>query len=581
MNLSNERNLLKELGPKALAEIRKKERFKLAEIDAGRLLPAPYWIRGCKVKILIVVDNGVSFNQFYFGLSEVLDTLRNNPEFWVDFEITRAHRGSDPNPPTAGSPAELLYGTHFEEFRFNHPGFDLNAYDQVWFFGFESGQNGAHSLDDNELQILYRWMNQTGGGVFATGDHANLGESLCSRIPRVRNMRFWSFPDVPIASGVDRHDSLVPGHDYGPTANDESMEYTFDDESDDVPMKLRLRRYYDWSWLWPKWKPLWPWRWYRSWSPHPVMCGADGPIDVFPDHPHEGHVVVPANLNQSPAFNGYSHREYPDYAASPLSPEVIAWARVQNDHEVGDFKGAVNAREFGAVGAYDGHKVDVGRVVVDSTWHHWFDVNLTGRMELFTDNPGNIETGDPRKLNGFLDTPAGSAALNQIRNYFRNVAIWLSPPDKIRCMSLRALWGSILRYPLREELSLDLSLVVIGKLARDAIGRRAGQCTVRGFWPILVERFELLRKINPSELQVPIPELDELGDVVIGSVVREMFAVLPEIEAKRHKPDDDMLEKLAERGVENALMEIGQSLERSRKAIDHLANAVKKAKPRG
>ena len=30
---------------------------------------------------------------------------------------------------------------------------------------------------------------------------------------------------------------------------------------------------------------------------------------------------------------------------------------------------------------YDGHRADVGRVVCDSTWHHFVNVNLTGIFE--------------------------------------------------------------------------------------------------------------------------------------------------------------------------------------------------------
>lgn len=574
MNRDEELELASRLGPDGLRAVKREQRERLRAIDTGQLTLSPIWLRPCRVNILMVVDNGVSFNHFYFGLSDVLDTLRNNPEYWVDFEVTRAHRGSDPNAPTSGSPADVLYGPHFEDFRFDQAGFDLDDYDQVWFYGFESGPNVPHALDDGELEILYRWMNERDGGVFATGDHEDLGEALCSRIPRVRNMRDWSFPPAPDNNGLDRHDTLVPGHDYAATAIDESDQYTFDDESDDVPMKVRLRRYYDWRWWWPRWQPPFAWRWFRSWSPHPVLCGTDGPIDILPDHPHEGRIVEPSDLTDTPGFNGYSHREYPDLAGSPLSPEIVAWARVQADHKASDFKGLVNAREFGAVGAYDGHKVGVGRVVVDSTWHHWFDVNLTGRMNLFSDVPGNVETGDPRKLNGFLDTPAGVQALDRIRNYFRNVAVWLSPPAKIRCMAFRAMWGSLLRYPLREELSLKAPYVLAGRTARDALGRYAGQCTVRSFWPVLVARFELLERLDPDLLVGPIPELEELGDAVLGGAVLEMLRVLPEFAEKGTAPSDEELAELAERGTARALDELGESIEKTIAASRHVAEVL-------
>lgn len=60
-------------------EIKRLERERFAKIDIG-LLEHPYFLRPCRVKILMLVDNGISYNQFYFGLSEVLDTLRTNPE---------------------------------------------------------------------------------------------------------------------------------------------------------------------------------------------------------------------------------------------------------------------------------------------------------------------------------------------------------------------------------------------------------------------------------------------------------------------------------------------------------------------
>ena len=74
--------------------------------------------------------------------------------------------------------------------------------------------------------------------------------------------------------------------------------------------------------------------------------------------------------------------EYPRIGRRRLKPEIIAWANVLDDHtNVTDTnKGAANPKRFGAIGAYNGHCVKIGRVVVDSTWHHWFDVNLNGRL---------------------------------------------------------------------------------------------------------------------------------------------------------------------------------------------------------
>lgn len=560
-----------------LTAIKQAERLRFGRIDIGQI-PHRLFLRPCRVKILMLVDDGISYNQFYFGLSEVLDTLRNNPEWWVDFEITRAHRQSDPNPPAAGSPAEALYAPHFEDFHFDQPGFDIDDYDQVWFFGFNSGTsmvgNPPPALTDAELAILYRWMDK-GGGVFATGDHFTLGEALCSRIPRVRNMRKWSVADgVPSNLGVDRHDTLVKGHDFAGTPTvDESTQYTFDDESDDVPMRIRLRWYWHHHcgshhhhphhWFWPYF--------YRR-SPHPILCGKDGPITILPDHPHEGEVVEPSDLTDSLTFDGYTAPEYPNFGAAPLAPEIIAWARVQDDHGPSpiSFKGDANSKEFGAIGAYNGHCVKVGRVVVDSTWHHWFDVNLTGRMELFSDTPGNVETGDPAKLQGFNATPQGRAALARIKNYFRNVAIWLSPPAKLKCMYLRAYWNCLFRFPLHADLHHKLPIWVIGHHAIDVLGKYAGQCNVVTWWPIIFPELQLARIFDPDNIHAPVETLNMLDAFMAGGILQEMLVAKEKGTFKKKLPDDEALLAMASAGAKQGLKAVREHLEAVEKTGQHL-----------
>ena len=58
-----------------------------------------------------------------------------------------------------------------------------------------------------------------------------------------------------------------------------------------------------------------------------------------------------------------------------VKPEVIATSH--NSQGIVQ-KGVVNTRPFGAIGSYDGHRANVGRVLVDATWHHFFNVNLIG-----------------------------------------------------------------------------------------------------------------------------------------------------------------------------------------------------------
>ena len=83
-------------------------RNKFEAIDRGDIT-LPGFLRPCRLKILMVIDGfpgsflNVSFSDSYFGLATVLDTLRTNPEWWVKFNVTRAHRQTDsfkPNPAT-------------------------------------------------------------------------------------------------------------------------------------------------------------------------------------------------------------------------------------------------------------------------------------------------------------------------------------------------------------------------------------------------------------------------------------------------------------------------------------------------
>lgn len=556
-----------------LREIKRLERERLEKIDTG-LLPHPLFPRACRVKILMLVDASISYNHAYFGLSEVLDTLRMNPEWWVKFDVTRAHRQTDFYKPALGTPAYALYGPHYENFSFTQDGFDINDYDQVWFYGFNSGEGAGTpppQLTQPELDVLFRWMNQRHGGVFATGDHETLGESLCSKIPRVRSMRKWKAADgVPPAGGLTRHDTLLKGHDYaGTPAVNESLQYTFDDESDDVPMRIKPRWYHHHHCSHPHAHPHhWYWPFFHNHSPHPVLCGTAGVINILPDHPHEGHVVEPSVLTNTIPLDGANAREYPDLGGTPLAPEVIAWATVQNDHKASDFKGVANPKNFGAVGAYNGHCVDVGRVVVDSTWHHWFDVNLTGRPA------GFITTGDPRKQNGFNDTPAGVAALARVQNYFRNVAVWLAPPGKQLCMALHACWGVLHRYPLVEEVHLKTPVWIAGRSAIDALGRFAAQCQVRHWWPIIARPFPLERLFDPRRLLVPVEGLKMIDEFAMGGIVLAMAAARADEFCNGKAPDDKQLLRLGQRGVREGLAALAAYLDEANKTNAHLAEVI-------
>ena len=538
--------------------------------DRGDLVIFPF-LRPCQVKILIVVDASISFNHAYFGLSHVLDVLRNNPEFYVKFDVTRAHRQVDfykPNQATEPV-AWSHYGPHFENFRFTQANFNINEFDQVWFFGF-NGEGHFASLSQDELEIVARWMD-AGGGVFATGDHADLGAALASAIPRVRQMRKWTAAQgVPPPITTARHDTLLKG------AN---TAYTFDDESDDQPMRI-TPKYYGLG----GWSPF-----IQRQAPHPLLCGEDGVIDVLPDHPHEGEIIDDALINLAQMFsvgNYINQPEFPAVGALQPGPEVIAWAHVQNDHQATGFKGLATAKAFGALGVYNGQPVNRGRVVVDSTWHHWFDVNLIGRPV------GNLDSSPMNSTNpktkGFNNSTAGQNVLSRIDNFFRNVAIWLAPTGKQHCMFLRATWGVVLRYPLIERLSPKQPIWELGGTAHDAIGRRASQCVVTSWlWDLfpfeLIDIFADGLKPRPDPC-LTCPPFELVERYVLGGITREMLTLAYQLDDGNIDPQREVDERQvldlffsgAKSGVDELLEQYRASLENSQRRLEILSQLLPK-----
>ncbi len=485
----------------------------------------PWWRRPAKVRVLMYADSSVRFNGGSFlGLQYVINLLQSRAYFYVDFDISTAHRdGTDPSATIAG--AQKLTDLDV-----------LNKYDQIWFFGF----NSAPNLSAAELAVLDQFMAAPKhGGVLVTGDHADLGKGIAGQIKRAGKMRRYP---APVSSPPVWNTTLRDGPDAGAA-------FDFADQSDDTPQVVRLRRY-------PLSSPFV----FRGRSrPHPVMCGPDGPIDVLPDHQHEGEAIAPMPAAGDP--------EWPTKAGHQEHPEVIAWGRIV------DPAATKSGQEIGVISAYNGHNVDVGRVLADSTWHHWFDINLTGIA------------APPSPYAGFDDTLAGQLALKKIDAYFLNCGVWLAPPDRQAAMR-NAAWWSILWTDRIIELSPEAPLLFLGEQAIDALGRRAARCTIsewifdlpifkekipRWEWPQMMERFELL--------DVPVEHF------VAGSILRELMQQLG-MQSGRHAfpdgpPDDKLLERALTVGVQEGLSAMSSQLQREASlAIDLVKGDFRPAKPR-
>lgn len=484
-----------------------------------------------EVKILVLIDSGGSYDTgANFGLGIMLrdafnvglpaaDPLPPDYPDYARFKLTLAHRTNA---------AGVTPG--FDSFTFSDA--SLAGFHEVWLFGVS---NAAPYLQGAELAALTKFMND-GGGVFATGDHEDLGLGLCGNVPRVKSMRKWWYvngrppgePQAPDSTDLTRNDTvqLIGGMDPG-----------FSGEGDSTPQPVYLNYRYGHNW----WSPR---RWFRH--PHPVLCGPRGAITVFPDHPHEGDCIVPASLDAT---------EYP----GGLAPEVIARGR----NVVGRNKNGfiiADPREFGLVGTYDGHRpeANIGRVVVDATWHHWFNVNLRGLDDL------------PRTVK-YLDILA----------YYRNLAVWLAPKERQARMRKTGLVIGLFTQAMIErtltirELRPEL-FYVIGIEARDALGRLAPQCQVSVWiWDLITTVLPEFRKRFEHPMEVAEnPDAWEafvLDRVLITALGGAMSALALATRESNHREADKAIEgadEIAVNGLRAGLEQAQRELASARRRFD-------------
>lgn len=467
--------------------------------------------RPVTLKILLVVDGSISFSPgATFGLSDVIDTLRDPVYNYVRFDVTMATRnGAAVEDATPG-----LYEPRYSGFRFDRSEGNgtptIDKYDQLWLYGINSGNNLTPS--NNELQVLTTWMN-AGGGLFATGDHDTLGEAMCKNIPRVSTMRKWTIADgVPTGGGPTRHDTNRPSTSaQANIGGGNPAEIPFNNQGDTVPQPLELRRY---GLPWLNWQLP-----FKS-QPHPIMCDPQrGPIDVFPDHPHEGWVRDDNDVDLGATYNfggGVSGDHYPTPPSAPRpTPEVVAWANTLGDPPYDHEKETTPPKRFGVVGIYDGQAADVGRVVVDSTWHHWFNINFIG-----------------------LKADATTDYWERIQTHFRNVGIWMATKTQRARMLSSASWNNSFKVQAFQEFSPKARVWILGATAKDVIGQRASACvihqTICDLIPQICEPvFEIERIRKLDDLCLTCPPFELLENAVLGGAIQSLLPLRDKILEQR------------------------------------------------
>lgn len=466
------------------------------------LIPAKLFLP-CSIRMLIVTDASGSFDTTApFGLGFFLKAFKydplspatDNPPPYVQFTIKTAHRGSA--------------ASDFSNFKFD--AHDLGQYDQIWLFGVASFGPG---LTASELKSLSRFMNE-GGGVFATGDHEDLGVKMCGSVPRVRCMRRWYFntpdplgspkaPPINSINGGINHDTIIDN----PATDTEKT------QSDNYPqnIKPRYRRVFYGSVF------------KRRVFPHPVLCGPNGVIKVLPDHMHEGFCDIYQDFGRTLNFDGYSFTEFPTRTGSGTiqKPEVIA-----------DNINQVDNSQFASISVYDGHKTDTnGRILCDATWHHFFNINLKG----FEDSRDSVRAGS---INA--DEVRAEKDYVNIRAYFRNIAYWLARRNDQDCMRRKGYHIVVHDFDFKiawkplEYVSDRLSYFYYwGELAKDSLNHFAPQCQWYEwiFWHVKdFPVFQRLMPILPGEekdMQRPEPlrliDIESIRTILLGQAVYKLF----------------------------------------------------------
>jgi hypothetical protein len=250
-----------------------------------------------------------------------------------------------------------------------------------------------------------------------------------------------------------------------------------------------------------------------------------------------------------------------------VSPQLVAISYSGAGKLTDSFKPAVNPRCFGAIVAYDGHLAGKGRVSVDATWHHFLNVNLNGA--------GSTRTGDT----GFYVNGNPTPEYEDIKQYFRNIALWISPTYLQRCFRFRYIYFIRYKFPLIWEVRPNpkanwKEVLEVGQQTRKMLQETFSDTEVveaaKTFLDFLNEKeLNIFNKlINTSveseekfKIKTPLLSEDMIIDTILGGVMQTIVNALPEFpqdsaQLFTDRSDDKKLEALIQEGVKFGISNI-------------------------
>lgn len=510
------------------------------------------WKLPCPQKILMVTDSSLDFGTSGFGLSEFVTIVKN-----AGHTVATAHRnGSGPNLTIAGN------------FNFATAATAVTTanYDQIWLFGFSTT-----ALSAPEQTTIAQFM-QSGGGVFATGDHETIGAGMGANIPRVRTMRNWS--TIPMVN-PNRHDTVLdPGAD---------NVKQFQDQADAIPQRIYPVFFSNGG----------PDSMASSWSVHPVLRHSSGAVDYLPDHPHESECLAPTPVAGN--FAGIEEWPTPVSGGARIPAQVAAVSISAGRFITDTLKPPVRPRCFGAISAYDGDAAQAGRIVCDATWHHFVNINLNGSGAGL-----DPTTGLPRT--GLYAAGTPTSEYLKIQRYYLNTVRWLAPRGRRSCWPF--LQVALVRFDFEiAELRLPEphpcpwdTLIRIGLIAEEAITRHWGpgalaeivdeMLSTTDGTPTLARLLKAQQYAQSDDQEKRAePSLLPLHDMrraILGSVVNLLAHKLPADEEKLagllKKEHDKLARDFILEGISGAEQAINDYLQRTLKQTTTLAKAIQARK---
>jgi len=402
------------------------------------------------------------------GFADLEAFVKEKTKKFVDVQFTFVSRHGE--TPTKLITKELLTEAH-----------------ELWVFGHRMNdklpKEPDNKLKESEIELLQEFIGAKHRvGIFLTGDHSesevgakcedggheqysSLGRALGENIPIAGLFRDWEGPPTNCNEGeFDLRDTFNTQEGSNPCSLDAPGL-----ESDVLAQNIILT--------------------IKNCLPHRLFTYFDSsgnpqPITKLPDHTHEGRVLDVEEVRER--LGDKWRKDWDD---------IVVVAAKGRDKRFPD-----ENRISNLVVALDGDSLGRSRMVVDSSFHHYLDFNLFAIR---------------RRAEGSR-LPEPGSDLDQIAEYFGNLALWLAPKP-IRDHIKYQLLLSLTRHMAVRQV-WNHSVVKVGTVARDVLKRTVSSGKLQ--W--LVGEF-------PFEKRDPLDEL--LSVVLLGNQHDSLFSqiIKPEL----------------------------------------------------